>query len=162
MRVRPVACVLLLAFVGCETVDADWDLDSQADLASRSTFALEAVATEPTALSTASPEDWARRQNRVRILILSDLTAKGYRHHRGSPDFVVRYVAGVERSDGARSDGDGPLAGEIDIHAIDPTSGRWLWHGWATETWTARLDRDTQVRKAVTKILSKFPPASGD
>jgi hypothetical protein len=157
---RWIALLSILAVAGCTRVNAGWSLPSQADLASRRSFSLEAVSSSPGELSTASPEDWARRQRLLRTLILTELTNKGYRHSESSADFVVRYVAGVERKDGASTWGDGSLQGEIDVHAVDPVSGRWLWHGWATETLTARLDRDAEIRKAVREILSRFPPAS--
>ena len=54
----------------------------------------------------------------------------------------------------------GRSLGELDIRAADSTTGKWLWHAWATETVTERLDADEEISKAVPLLLSNFPPAS--
>ncbi len=41
---------------------------------------------------------------------------------------------------------------------IDPKTGQLLWHGWTTEAAAPSTDNTEVLRKAVQKILDKFPP----
>jgi len=152
---RSIVLSLLLVIAGCAQVQASWDVEATGDLASRRTFSLEGLTTPP----AGSAKGWERDQRLLRTLLLGQLTEKGYLHSLGAPDFVVRYVAGADLVGAAASEG-GSLRGEIDVHVIDPTSRRWLWHGWASAAPGSRLDRDREIRRAVTEILAKFPPAS--
>jgi hypothetical protein len=154
---RRIALASVLAFVACAPVRAGWDLESQAELAGRRRYALEPVSSAPGELAGADLADHARRLRLVRTLILTSLTNKGYRLNASSPEFVVRYAVG---HGGSGADDDGSLPGRIDVHAVDPATQRWLWHGWASRTLVSRLDPDDEVRAAVAEILSRFPPAS--
>jgi hypothetical protein len=156
----PIALAPVLVLVACAPVRAGWDLGSQGELAGRRTYALEPVSSAPGQLAGADLAERARQLRLMRTLILTSLTEKGYRLGEGSADFVVRYATGTEAEDGAPGGGDGSLRGRIDVHAVDPATQRWLWHGWATRTFASRLDRNDEIRAAVSEILSKFPPAS--
>jgi hypothetical protein len=54
----------------------------------------------------------------------------------------------------------GGSGSESALHVVDPSTGQWLWHGWATETIVERLDENEEIREAVPLIPSKFPHAS--
>ena len=155
---RPATLLVLLAAAltaGCTQIQPNWTDIPGTDLAQRNAFRLD-TATPPEGLDEEEQQRWDERRKLVRGLVRQELTAKGYRETINDPDFLVRFWG---KRGGAYSKFrySGEQKGTIDIRAMDPETGKWLWHGWASETIVRRLDAEDELRKAVPMILEKFP-----
>lgn len=157
LRLGPLILALLLA--GCTRIVPDWQFEPDLDLSPRASFSI-APAAVPSGLSPDEQATWKHRRTLVASLVRSGLAAKGYREVADQPDLVVKLWAQVALKDSTTHQ-EAERLGTIDIVVMDPPTGTWLWHGWAAETITARLDGDAEIRKAVPLILEKFPPRPG-
>ena len=160
-RATPLALTTLLALftavlaTGCARIQPAWTDIPDSDLAERRSFRID-TASPPAGFDAEKRQVWEDRRSLVRGLVREALVAKGYHEMINEPDFVVRFW-GKEGGDYAQEHHDGETKGTLDIRAMDPKSGKWLWHGWASETLTRRLDVEAEIREAVASILAKFP-----
>ena len=158
---RIVAALLGLALGACATPPAtDWFLENEAELQGRRTFTVAPIQAKPGDWVDVSKAEWDGRQQLIRQRIRRDLTAKGYRETESNPDFRIDWVARIQLKSDFWTYTEGEREGEIDVRAVDPATGRWIWHGWATKTLTQKLDHEAVVQQAVSLILARFPPAS--
>ena len=158
-RLLAPALVLWLAgLVGCASrLDSGGYFDHQIDFARFETFGF---APEP--LSAPDPSGTMQRDRRItRAVILEELAAKGMTRVETDPDLVVVYHVGTRskvRVSGRSTEGE---AGILVIHFRDPAIDQIVWQGWAEESFYASsMDPATEIRKAVSLILSGFPPPS--
>ena len=156
VRIAAIASVVLL---GCVTIQPSWKFDPDLDLSGRHTFAVAESLEPPSGMSADDARLWTERRDLIQQLIRDDLIAKGYRETQEQPDLLVHFFAGIGLK-GMGTDFGTERMGKIDIRVVDPSTGQWLWHGWATETMVERLDENEEIREAVPLILSKFPRAS--
>jgi hypothetical protein len=156
--------LVCIASLGCVSIQTDWSVDEALDLSGRKTFAIDQATDPPGGTSEADAKLWNQRRDLVRRLIRDDLVAKGWREDAEAPDLRVHYRIGrgsaamVAYRVDARFEKE--QMGKVDIVVTDPADGKWLWHGWATETIVERLDANEEISKAVPMILSRFPRAS--
>lgn len=169
VRVRVTAALSLVLFAslvlsGCVRLQPSWKFDPDLDLSGRNSFSIAEATAPPTGMSAGDAQLWTQRRDLVRTLIRDDLVAKGYRETAESPDLLVHSRIGTGStavdSFGMDAEFEHERQGTVDIVVADPATGKWLWHGWAKETITERLDANEEIREAVPLILSKFPRAS--
>lgn len=157
---RTTTLVLLAAAlaIGCARIQPAWDDIPGSDLAGRHSFRID-TATPPADLGPDERRTWEDQRTLVRGLIREDLAAKGYRETINDPDFVVRFW-GKRGASYAEEHHYAEQKGSLDIRAVDPETGAWLWHGWASETITRGFDADEEIRRAVAAILERFPTSA--
>jgi hypothetical protein len=154
---RTALLVLLTAIIatGCTRIQPEWTDIPDTGLSQKSSFRID-TATAPKSLDGDEKQLWEDRRTLIRGLIRAELVARGYREAINDPDFVIRFW-GRRGGDYAQEHHYDEPKGTIDIRAMDPPTGKWLWHGWATETMVKRLDAEEEIREAVPMILEKFP-----
>lgn len=156
MRHAAIFALLATALAtGCARIQPAWSDLPASDLAGRSSFRID-TATAPADVGGDARKAWEDRRTLVRGLIRHELEARGYREVINDPEFVIRFW-GREGADYAQQHHYDEKRGTLDIRAMDPDTGQWLWHGWASETITRRFDAEAALREAVPMILEKFP-----
>lgn len=161
MRAVRVSCVVIaIALTGCASrVNPSWVTDRDLDLPNRKAFSVARPQGPPNELEANDRRLWIERRDLVTGLIRNDLISKGYHVTETNPEIVMHFRVGSGPK-GMNTYFENERLGELDIRAADPTSGKWLWHAWATETVTDRLDAREEISEAVPLLLSNFPPAS--
>jgi hypothetical protein len=162
--VTRVAAIAWVAVLGCVGLQPSWKFDPDLDLSGRRTFSIAKATAPPIGMSESDAKLWNQRRDLVQKLIRDDLVAKGYREADEKPDLLVQSRVGTGNkavdSFALRGSFEHERYGTVDIVVADPATGKWLWHGWVTETISEQLDANAEISKAVPLILSKFPPAS--
>jgi len=156
-----VCCVVIaIALAGCASrVNPTWATDWDLDLPNRKAFSVARPEGPPKELEENDRRLWIERRDLVTGLIRNNLISKGYHVAKANPEIVMHFRVGSGPT-GMITYFEKQRLGELDIRAADPTSGKWLWHAWATETVTERLDAREEISEAVPLLLSNFPPAS--
>ena len=161
MHALRVCCVVIaIALAGCASrVNPTWATDWDLDLPNRKAFSVARPEGPPKELEENDRRLWIERRDLVTGLIRNNLISKGYHVAKANPEIVMHFRVGSGPT-GMITYFEKQRLGELDIRAADPTSGQWLWHAWATETVTERLDAREEISEAVPLLLSNFPPAS--
>ncbi len=157
---RACCFVIAIALAGCASrVNPTWATDWDLDLPNRKAFRVARPDGPPKGLEANDQRLWIERRDLVTGLIRNNLISKGYRVTEADPEMVMHFRVGSGLK-GMNTYFENERLGELDIRAADPTSGKWLWQAWATETVTDRLDAREEISEAVPLLLSNFPPAS--
>ena len=109
---------------------------------------------------TAGQADVAERQRDHDVAIQELRTAledKGYEHDSKQPDDIVHFWIG-QRSGDAFQPYEGQAArGEPDVWFSRPGNNERFWSGWAHITLYGTIDSETEIRKAVKRLIDDLP-----
>lgn len=105
-------------------------------------------------------------EHRMRELVASTLTQRGYVQDSTKPDFVVRLGAGTRDVETATTfDGESPVfddsftLGKMKIHIYDASSKTEVWQGSVvTKVDLTRPIDDVAIQRAVQDVFATFPP----
>ena len=176
---RTIACLLLLAAVGCSQkgLDARIQFDSRvgagADLGQVKTWSW----VPRQYLPTGDPriDDPALLQ-RLEDLVAGQLTARDLERDDESPDFVINYEIGIKRqfdeanwvnSYSQETFNDNPTdwdVGNITILFVNAQTGQVMWAGWGEgelDERASKTQRMENLRKIVEKIFARFDTDRG-
>lgn len=163
--------VALFALAGCATGPMV-DYDDEVDFSNYRTFALM----DPPPAPPDRAVDPIRSELNLRRLeesIREELGAHGFQESTsGEPDFVVGYAGGTqERTEIYSTYGGGYYRyhwdriesytytqGTLILDILDGKERRLVWRGWVTEVVSSPENAGPQIRAAVKKIFSAFPP----
>jgi hypothetical protein len=153
---RPVvlACLLSLALAtACAPrLQGDVWVDEAVDFGRYRTFAVSDYK-RPAA-------DTPQAENRLYAekLIVAELERRGFRQAGADQaDMMLEVTLGSRHK--ARSSGRGSWGtlGGLDVALLDRQTGRSLWRGWATETWSESADPKVEIAKAVELLATQSP-----
>ena len=125
--------------------------------------------------SSGSDSSYPKYEQLIQNALIEELGKRGYtRLQDGTPDFRIAYEIDFrgDRTPQMTPKGGGPdtmgksevgttPSGTLTIKMLDPLSSRILWSGHVTEIKMNIIDPQTEIKKAVWRVLVEFPPITG-
>lgn len=161
---------IIIGLVSCSPISVKTDYDSEANFTNYKTYRwLKTPDGKP--MEAKNP----LMAKRMRRAIESELSAKGYHLVEDEkPDFLVAFYSGVRNKVDVTTYGyrygrwgrwrgtavavNRYKEGTLIIDIIDSNEKELVWRGWASGTVENPHNAQETINKAVTKLLSKFPP----
>ena len=173
-RLRTAACVCAAVWLlGCNTIRAGSDFDSQVDFAQYRTWAFAKEVREPTGQPRPGQPASPLENQRIQRAIREYLEARNIPEApRAEADVIVTYhlqfEEGIRISTGHTVSPYGyyysyPRArrqtkGTLVIDLVDPRKRQVVWHGYAYKTiYEEAKNPDDEIRRAVALILDRYP-----
>ncbi len=174
-NIKLLAAVALLT--GCATMSVVTEFSHTADFGKLKTFDF---ATGNQVQPADATVDITQAKQRIRAIIVEELSAKGYRQQSNGPDFLIGYqVKGVSKREEMDQDpfavGSGPAwedmprtpivrhyrEGSVTLTVGDPSTHKIIWRGSAGGELSkspSMEERVAKTKEAIHEILQKFPP----